>query len=85
VTKRARAKMARAMMMGIRVASNKEGKGGKAMAKATKVMGKRKATVTKRESGEEQGDGKGSKSNNDGEEEGNGKEDYDGKQWRPQP
>jgi hypothetical protein len=67
----------------MRVAGDKEGKGGKAMvmAMATRVAYKRTATVTKRaistqtrEAGKEAGNGKGDTSN------GNGKEDGDGEQ-----
>jgi hypothetical protein len=66
-----------------RVAGNKEDKGSKAMAMAmaTRVAGKPMATATKRtmamatrEAGEEEGNGKGNKSNGDGEEDGNGKQ-----------
>ncbi len=65
----------------MRVAGKEEGKGGKAMAMATRVAGKRMATATKRvmamktrEAGKEEGNGKGGKSN------GNGKKDGDGEQ-----
>ncbi len=41
-------RMARVMAMAMRVAGNKEGEGGKAMAMATRMAGKWTATVTKR-------------------------------------
>ncbi len=54
----------------MRVTSNEEGEGGKAMVMATKVAGKRLVVATKRVMamkmrgvGEEEGNGKGSKSN----------------------
>jgi hypothetical protein len=63
----------------MRVAGIKEGEGGKAMAMATRVAGKRTATVMTRamvskrmEAGEEEGNGKGGKSNCDGKDSGNG-------------
>ncbi len=66
--------------MAKRVAGVEEGKGGKAMVMATRVVGKwtaiatTKAMVTKtKEVGEEEGNDKGGKSNGDGEEDGNGK------------
>ncbi len=64
--KRARARAARVITMVIRVAGKEEGKGGKAMALATRVAGEQMATATKRamatktrEAGEEEGNGKG--------------------------
>ncbi len=48
VTNRARARAARAMKTTMTVAGNKEGKGGKVMATATRVVGKRMVTATKR-------------------------------------
>jgi hypothetical protein len=64
----------------MRVVAVKEGKGGKVMAMATGVAGKRtvtattKAMVTKmKEVGEEEGNGKGGKSDGDGKEDGYGK------------
>ncbi len=69
-------------MTAMRVASDKEGEGGKAMAIGTRVADKRTVTATKRamtmktrEAGEEMGNGKGSRSNGNGKEEGYGKED----------
>jgi hypothetical protein len=65
--------------MAMRVAGIKEGKGDKAMAMATRMVGKRTAMakmrvmVTKmKEAGEEEGNDKGGKSDGDGEEDGNG-------------
>ncbi len=62
------------------VAGVKEGKGGKAMMMATRVVGKRTATAMTRamvmktmEVGEEEGNGKGGKSIGNGEEDGHGK------------
>jgi hypothetical protein len=59
----------------MRVASKEEGKGGKAMAMATRVAGKWTVMVTNRamatktrEAGKEEGNGKGNKSNGDGKE-----------------
>jgi hypothetical protein len=59
----------------MRMAGNEEGKGGKAMAMAARVAGKPTVTTTKwvmgtktREAGKEEGDGKGSKSEDNGEE-----------------
>jgi hypothetical protein len=73
------------MVTAIRVASNTEGEGSKAMAMATRVVGKQMATATKRamatktrEAGNKEGNGKSGKSNRDGKVEGNGKEDGDG-------
>ncbi len=67
--------------MAMRVVGTKEGEGGKAIVMAKRVVGKQIATammrvmVTKmKEVGEEEGNGKGSKSDCDG------KEDRDGKQ-----
>jgi hypothetical protein len=69
------------MAMAIRVAGNKEGKGGKAMAMATIVAGGQTVTATRRamamatkEVGEEEGNGKGNKSDVDGKEDGNSKQ-----------
>ncbi len=45
---RARVRAARAMVMMMRVAGNKEGKGDKAMATVTRVAGERTVTATKR-------------------------------------
>jgi hypothetical protein len=66
------------MTTAMRVAGKEEGKGGKAMAMTTRVVGKQMATVTKRvmaaktrEAGEKEGNGKGGKSNGDGKEDGN--------------
>jgi hypothetical protein len=71
------------MAMVMRVAGNKEGEGGKAMAMATRVAGERMVMLTKsamatktREVGNEEGIGRGGKSS------GNGKDDGDGKQQR---
>ncbi len=68
--------------MAMRVAGIKEGECGKAMAMATRVMGKWTATATTRamltklkQAGEEEENGKGGKSNGDGD----GKEDGNGK------
>jgi hypothetical protein len=67
------------MAMVMRVAGNKEGKGGKAMAMATRVAGERTALLTKsamamktREVSNEKGIGRGGKSSGDGEEDSNG-------------
>ena len=67
--------------MVMRVAGDKEGKGGKAMVMATRVAGKQMATATKRamarktrQVDEDEGNGKGSKSNGDGKEDGNSKQ-----------
>jgi hypothetical protein len=69
------------MVTAMRVASDKVGEGGKAMATATSVAGERTAAATKRamgmktrEVGVEEGS-KDSKSHSDGEEEGTGEED----------
>jgi hypothetical protein len=74
------------MSMAMKVAGKEEGEGGKAMAMATRLVGERMVTAIKRamatkmrEAGEEEGGGNGSKSNGDG------KEDCDGKQQRQQP
>ncbi len=48
MTNRARVRAARVMEMTMRVAGDKEGKGSKAMAMATRVAGERMATATKR-------------------------------------
>jgi hypothetical protein len=81
--------MARAMVTAMRVACNKENEGCKAMTTAKRVTGERMATATKRamatammEVSEEEGDGKGGKSDGDGHKEGNGEEDGDGEQRR---
>jgi hypothetical protein len=81
MTKRERARAGRAMATAMRVVGDKEGKGGKVMVMATRVavnrtaMAMKRAMATKtREAGKEEGNGKGSKSNGDG------KEDWDGKQ-----
>jgi hypothetical protein len=70
----------------MRVAGNKEGKGSKAMAMATRVAGEqtvmarmRAMATTTREVGKEEGIGKGDKNNVDGKEDGNGK----GQQQQP--
>ncbi len=80
-TKRERATAARAMVMTMRVVVDKEGKGGKVMAMATRVAGKQTATATKRvmamktrEAGKEEGNGKGGKSDGDGKDDGCGKQ-----------
>jgi hypothetical protein len=69
------------MAMVMRVAGNKEGKGGKAMAMATRVAGERMAMLTKsamatktREVSNEKGIGRGGKSSGNGKEDGNGKQ-----------
>ncbi len=66
----------------MRVAGVKEGNGSKPIAMATRVAGKQtvfattRAMLTKtKEAGEEEGNGKGSKSD------GNGKKDSNGKRW----
>jgi hypothetical protein len=48
MTKRERARVARAMAMGMRVAGDKKGKGNKAMVMATRIVGEWTATATKR-------------------------------------
>ncbi len=67
------------MAMVMRVAGNKEGKGSKAMAMATRVAGERTAMLTKsamatktREVSDEKGTSRGGKSSGDGEEHSNG-------------
>jgi hypothetical protein len=77
--------MAMATLM--RVAGNKESKEDKKMMTATRVTGKQTVMATMRvmamamrEAGKEEGDGKGSKSSGNGNKEGDGKENYDGKQ-----
>jgi hypothetical protein len=62
------------MVTVMRVAGNIEGEGGKAMATATRVAGEQMATATKRvmatkirEAGDKGGNGKGGKSNGNGE------------------
>ncbi len=79
--KRVRARVARAMAMVMRVASKEEGKGGKAMAMATRVAGERTAMLTKiamatktREVGDEKGIGRGGKSSGDDKEDGDGEQ-----------
>jgi hypothetical protein len=69
------------MAIAMRVAGDEEGKGGKAVAIATRVAGKRTVMATRRamakatiEAGKEEGNGKGDKSNVDGNEDGNGKQ-----------
>jgi hypothetical protein len=69
------------MAMVMRVAGNEEGKGGKGMAMATRVAGERTAMLMKsamatktREVGDEEGIGRGGKSNGDGKEDGDGKQ-----------
>ncbi len=47
MTNRARARAARAVEVTMRVVGDKEGKGGKAMAMATSVVGERTAMATK--------------------------------------
>jgi hypothetical protein len=75
---RDRARAARENATAMRVAGVKEGEGGKAMVMATRVADKWTATaktrvmVTKtKKAGEEEGNGKGGKSDADGEEDGN--------------
>ncbi len=72
---------ARENAMAMRVAGVKEGEGGKVMAMVTRVAGKRMVTVTTRamvtkmrEASEEEGTGKGGKSDGNGKESGNGKQ-----------
>jgi hypothetical protein len=67
--------------MAMRVVGIEEGKGSKAMAMATRVAGEQTATVMARvmgmktkEAGEEEGDGKGGKSNGNDKEDGNDKQ-----------
>ncbi len=74
--------MAGANATAMRVAGIKEGNGSKAIAMATRVAGKQTVIATTRgmltktkEAGEEEGNGKGSKSD------GNGKKDGNGKRW----
>ncbi len=62
----------------MRVAGNKEGEGGKAMAKVTRLAGKRMATAKKRAmemksrlAGKREGNGKGGKSDGNSKEESN--------------
>ncbi len=69
------------MAIVMRVAGNEEGKGGKAMAMATRVAGERAAMLMKsamamkaREVSNEKGIGRGGKSSGDGEEDGDGKQ-----------
>jgi hypothetical protein len=67
------------MALAMRVAGNNEGKGGKAMAMATRVADELMAMATKtREAGKEEVNGKGNKSN------GNGKEDSNHEQQQQQ-
>jgi hypothetical protein len=63
------------------MAGKEEGKGGKVMATATRVAGEQMATLTKRamatkmgEVDKEEGNSKGGKSDDDGQEDGNGKQ-----------
>ncbi len=79
MTKKARARSARAMATAMRVVGKEKRKGGKAMAMATGVAGERTATVRRRamamatrEAGEEEGNGKDNKSDGNGEEDSNG-------------
>jgi hypothetical protein len=74
------------MVMAMSVASDKENKDGKVIAIGTRVTGKQTATATKRvmaiatiKAGKEEGDGKGGKSNGNGNKEGGVEEDGDGK------
>ncbi len=69
------------MVMAMRVAGGKEGKGGKAMATATRVTGKQTVRATKRamatktrEAGKEDGNGTGGKSDGNVKVEGDGKQ-----------
>jgi hypothetical protein len=69
------------MAMVMRVAGKEGGKGGKAMAMATRVAGERTAMLTKsamamktREVSDEKGIGRGSKSSGDGKEDGDGEQ-----------
>jgi hypothetical protein len=66
--------------MAMRVAGEENSKGSKGMVLVTRVAGKRTGTATNRamakktrEAGEEEGNGKGGKSNCNGKEDGNGK------------
>jgi hypothetical protein len=68
------------MAMAMRVAGDKEGEGGKVMAMATRVASEQMVTLMKsamatktREVGNQEGIGRGSKSNGDGKEDSNGK------------
>jgi hypothetical protein len=79
-------KVAREITTTMRVVGEEEGKGGKAMALATRVAGERMVTATKRvmvtkmrEADKEEGNCKGGKSD------GNGKEDGKGEQRHQQP
>jgi hypothetical protein len=85
VIKRERVRAARENATAMRVAGVEEGKGGKAMTMATRVAGEQTAMATMRammtkmkEVGEEEGNGKGGKSNGKGKEYGNDKKDGDG-------
>jgi hypothetical protein len=67
--------------MAMRVVGKEEGKGGKALALATRVAGEQTATATKRvmatktrEAGKEEGTGKGGKRDGNNKEDGNGKQ-----------
>ncbi len=69
------------MMMAMRVVGKGEGKGGKAMAVASRVAGEQTAILTKsamatkkRKVGQEEGIGRGSKSDGDRKKDGNGKQ-----------
>ncbi len=70
--------MARANATVMRVAGIEEGEGGKGMAMVTRVAGKQtvmatmRMMVTTKEAGEEEGNGKGGKSDGDGKESGDG-------------
>jgi hypothetical protein len=68
------------MVMAMRVVGDNEGKGGKAMAMATRMVGKGTAVAMKRtmlaatrEAGKEEMNGKDDMSNGDGKEDSNGK------------
>jgi hypothetical protein len=74
-------RVARAIAKAMRGAGTKEGKGSKAMAMATRVVGDYTATATKkamatktREVNKEEGNGKGNKNNGDGKEDGRGEQ-----------
>jgi hypothetical protein len=76
-----RARVAMTMATTIRVAGNKEGKGGMTMVMATRMAGEwmamamKRAMATKmREEGKEEGNGKGSKSHDNGKEDSNGEQ-----------
>jgi hypothetical protein len=76
---RERARVARENATAMRVAGIEQGEGSKVMVMATRMAGKwtamakmRVMVMKTKEAGEEEGNGKGSKSNGDGEEDGNG-------------